>query len=120
MKKTLLTLCLGLLAVSFASGGIYKVLSGVAVNGTTNTSSVTFTNAVYPPSQNIIIDTTGNQTNYLQVSLDNTNFVSVATNIVSTGSSTTNFQPAPPATTLYYRVLMTTTNNTTNTVYISN
>jgi hypothetical protein len=116
MKKLITTLVV--VAAITASATITKVLNAVAVNGATNSTSFSAAVGIIP-SQSIIVDTTGAQTNYLQASLDGTNFVTLATNVVS-GSGTTNLQPSVATQTIYYRVSLLTTNNTTNTIYFSN
>jgi hypothetical protein len=115
MKKLILSL--SLLASFTASATLLKVLNNVAVNGSTNTSAMSAVVGIIP-SQQIIIDTTGTQTNIIAASLDGTNFVNIATNVMPS-SGVTNFQPTVPTLTVYYRVSFSTTNNTTNTVYFS-
>jgi hypothetical protein len=119
MKKLLLICVSSVLICGLnAFGTITKVFNSVAVNGSTNTGSFSAKVGIIP-SQNILLDTTGAQTNYLGVGLDGTNFVNVATNIV-TAAGTTNLQPSIPAVAVYYRLSIVTTNNTTNTVYFGN
>ena len=113
--KTIIAIVI--LASFTASATLLKVLNNVAVNGSTNTAAMSAIVGVIP-SQQIILDTTGTQTNVIAASLDGTNFVNIATNIMPSGG-TTNFQPAVPIINVFYRVSFSTTNNTTNTVYFS-
>lgn len=116
LKIVLLAGVLGVLAVQPAAATLTKVMAG-SFNGTTNSTAVSGSQATIPTA-NYIVDTTGPNTNILQVTFDGSNYFNLATNVATT-SGVTSYQPAIPLQTPQYRVQIITTNAQTNVVYFN-
>ena len=112
-----------------AFGAFTNVLNNVSVNGTNSTGTFLVSGAIFPPVT-MLIQNSAFQSNpsnfnaayatYLQVSIDTSNFVTIATNTTATtNAATTSYSPDISTINATYRVLIVSTNAVTNTVYLS-
>jgi hypothetical protein len=105
-----------------------NVMNNVSINGTNSTGTLLIPGgAIFTPVTMLIQNSAfqSNPTNfnaayatYLQVSIDTSNFVTVATNTTATtNAASSSFAPDISAINATYRVLIVTTNAVTNTIY---
>ena len=107
-----------------------NVLNNIPVLGTNTTGTLLVPGGVILPNVTMLIQNSAFQSNpsnfnaayatYLQVSIDTSNFVTIATNTTATtNAATTSYSPDISTINATYRVLIVSTNAVTNTVYLS-